>query len=65
MSARKSGSAAQGIARMLRRLGADQWLSPESFFVEERRGPLFEGEVERATTWISASLSTSGIGAQS
>jgi len=32
MSAHKSGSAAQGIARILRRLGAEQWLPPESFF---------------------------------
>jgi flavodoxin len=56
MSARKSGSAAQGIDRLLRRLGAEQQLPPESFFVQERRGPLFAGELERAETWITSQL---------
>lgn len=46
-----SGSAAQGIAKALKRLGAEMLLPPESFFVVESEGPLADGEVERAERW--------------
>jgi flavodoxin len=51
MSARKSGSAARRISRLLAKLGGEQLVPPESFFVKERRGPLLEGELERASEW--------------
>ncbi|MCJ7625591.1 MAG: flavodoxin domain-containing protein [Anaerolineaceae bacterium] len=51
MPARKSGSAAGRISRMLGKLGGEQLVSPQSFFVRERRGPLVEGELERARAW--------------
>ena len=51
MSAWKSGSAASRIASILKRAGASLVLSPESFFVAEREGPLEEGELERAAQW--------------
>jgi flavodoxin len=54
MSPRKSGSAAIDIEKMLKKLGAETQVPPESFFVEERRGPLFEGEIERAKVWAAS-----------
>jgi len=51
MSAWKSGSAASRIASILKRAGASLVLSPESFFVAEREGPLEEGELEHAAQW--------------
>jgi flavodoxin len=45
-----TGSAAKGMAKSLRPLGA-QLLSPESFLVTGKEGPLVEGEVERAAEW--------------
>ena len=56
MPARKSGSAAKGIEKLLSRLGAQSLAPPESFFVQERRGPLFPGELERARAWVTAIL---------
>ena len=53
MSARKSGSAAKQILRLLERLGGHPAASPESFFVQERRGPLYPGELERAQAWAA------------
>lgn len=54
MSHRKSGSAAIDIDKMLKKLAGDLIVPPESFFVEERRGPLFEGELERAKFWAAS-----------
>jgi len=54
MPLRKSGSAATGIEKLLSRLGAQPLAAPESFFVQERRGPLYPGELERAGAWVSA-----------
>lgn len=45
------GSAAQGIARRLRRRGCTLAAEPESFFVEGTPGPLEDGELERADVW--------------
>lgn len=46
-----SGSAAEGIAKRVTRLGAELVTEPESFFVADKEGPLREGETERATDW--------------
>lgn len=44
------GSAANGAARMLRRLGVAVPDS-ENFYVEDQAGPLRDGELERAAAW--------------
>jgi flavodoxin len=46
-----TGSAADGIAKRLRRKGAQIVRAPESFFIEHSEGPLVKGEIERATAW--------------
>lgn len=56
MPARKSGSAARKLARKSRRLGGQQLVPPESFFVVAREGPLQKGEVERAKRWAESLL---------
>jgi hypothetical protein len=48
------GSAAQGIAKRLRRRGYKLAVPPESFFVEGTPGPLEDGELERAEQWGKA-----------
>ena len=56
------GSAAHGADPRLRRLGARTIVRPESFWVSGTRGPLLEGETERARawgTWVAAALETS------
>ena len=55
-SVRKSGSAARGINKLLTRLGGTPIAPPESFFVQERRGPLFPGELARASQWAAELL---------
>jgi flavodoxin len=46
-----TGSAAKGMAKQLKKLGATLITPPESFFVEAMEGPLASGELERATRW--------------
>ncbi len=46
-----TGSAAETIAKMLRRKGALQIVPPENFIVAGREGPLAAGELEHATRW--------------
>jgi flavodoxin len=46
-----TGSAAKGIAKQLKKMGATLIMPPESFFVEAMEGPLASGELERATRW--------------
>jgi hypothetical protein len=48
------GSAAQGMARRLRRRGYRLAAEPESFYVQGTPGPLEAGEVERAAEWGKA-----------
>jgi flavodoxin len=48
-----TGSAAQRLASRLRRAGATLLLPPESFFVTTARGPLLEGELDRAAQWAN------------
>jgi flavodoxin len=44
-------TAAKKLNRKLRKLGGIALLPPETFHVEEREGPLFPGEIERARAW--------------
>jgi hypothetical protein len=48
---RLPGSAAAGAARRLRRLGYDLVACPETFRVTGTRGPLRDGELDRARAW--------------
>ena len=45
------GYAAGKIAGLLKRKGGILVLSPEGFFVKGTKGPLKEGELERAASW--------------
>jgi flavodoxin len=47
-----TGSAADGIARRLKGLGASLVMPPESFIVDGMEGPLEAGEVDRAVYWV-------------
>lgn len=49
-------TAAPKLARRLRKLGGRQIVPPETFYVVEREGPLFDGEPERAKRWGDAVL---------
>ncbi len=46
------GYAAGKIARSLKRKGGILISSPEGFFVKGTEGPLNEGELERAASWV-------------
>ncbi|HLZ21488.1 MAG TPA: flavodoxin family protein [Ktedonobacterales bacterium] len=46
-----TGSAAVGMARKFQELGVSPLVSPESFFVDGKEGPLISGELDRAVTW--------------
>ena len=50
------GFAAGRIARILKRKGGNIITSPEGFFVEGTKGPLKEGEVERAARWAKETV---------
>jgi flavodoxin I len=50
------GNAAGRIARNLERKGGNLVVSPEGFFVTGTRGPLKEGELERAAAWAKGIL---------
>jgi flavodoxin I len=45
------GYAANKIASSLKKKGANLIAEPEGFFVEGTKGPLTEGELERAAAW--------------
>ncbi len=47
----KGGYAAAKIARQLKKKGAEIIQKPEGFFVIDEKGPLKEGEEERAQEW--------------
>lgn len=56
-------TAARKLAKKLRKLGGKQIVSPETFHVMEREGPLYDGELERAKRWaesIGGRLATQG-----
>jgi menaquinone-dependent protoporphyrinogen IX oxidase len=45
------GYAAQPIANKLKKKGGELVTSPEGFYVQGMKGPLVEGELERAAAW--------------
>lgn len=49
-------TAAKRLDRKLRKLGGKRVVRPETFHVMEREGPLFEGEIERASLWANSIL---------
>ena len=51
------GSAAVGASRVLRRAGFDVSTGPETFWVLGVKGPLRDGELERARSWGAELLS--------
>jgi flavodoxin I len=51
------GYAAGRIAASLKEKGANQVISPEGFFVKGTKGPVKEGELERAAGWLKESAS--------
>jgi flavodoxin len=50
------GYAAQPIANGLKSKGGNLVAHPEGFYVEDREGPLFIGELDRAQTWAKQLL---------
>lgn len=46
-----SGAASKGIAKRLRKAGFQLVARPESFIVSGMKGPLLEGELQRAADW--------------
>jgi hypothetical protein len=48
---RLPGSAAKAAAKAARRRGFKPLTRPESFYVKDTKGPLLDGEVERAKIW--------------
>lgn len=50
------GYAAVRIAENIVKKGAKLIVSPEGFFVQGKKGPLKEGELERAASWAKAIL---------
>lgn len=55
-----TGSAAGKVSRKLGKFGGKKIVSPESFFVDGREGPLGEGELERARLWAESILEQLG-----
>jgi flavodoxin I len=53
------GNAAGRIARQLTKKGGVLIASPEGFFVTGTKGPLREGELERAAAWAKSILESS------
>ena len=49
-------TAAKRLAKKLRKIGGKCIISPETFYVMEREGPLYEGEIERAQDWAGSIL---------
>ncbi len=49
-------TAAKRLNQKLRKLGGKPIVPPETFYVMEREGPLFEGEIERARGWARSIL---------
>jgi hypothetical protein len=56
-----TGSAARTMARKLRSRGYELVSAPESFFVLDMKGPLAEGELERATAWGAALITAANL----
>lgn len=56
----KRFTAAKKLARKLRKLGGKRLVPPETFYVMEREGPLYDSELERAKTWAGLILQKTG-----
>jgi flavodoxin len=50
------GYAAPRIASTLKKKGGNQVVPPEGFLVNDKEGPLIEGELERAGSWAKGIL---------
>ena len=46
------GYAAEKISNKLRKLGGNEVIAPQGFYVNGIEGPLVDGELERATQWV-------------
>ena len=49
-------TAGNKLASKLRKLGGKLIVDPETFYVMDREGPLYEGEIQRVGSWASAIL---------
>lgn len=49
-------TAAKRLDKKLRKLGGKRAVRPETFLVNGREGPLFDGEIERAAVWAHTIL---------
>jgi len=49
-------TAAKPLYRKLRKLGGKLIVRPKTFFVVEKQGPLYEGEIDHAKTWAKEIL---------
>jgi len=49
-----SGDASKKIAKELKRAGAEIVVKPQAFLVKRTKGPLFNGEIEKATEWATS-----------
>lgn len=49
---RTIGFAAPRIATILKQKGGEQVVKPEGFLVDNKEGPLKDGEIERAEAWM-------------
>ena len=47
-------TAAGKLDKKLRKLGGKRVISPETYHVVEREGPLYDGEIERAQVWAES-----------
>lgn len=52
-------TAARKLDRKLRRLGGKRVVPPQTFHVEGREGPLYDGEIKRAKVWATSILERS------
>ena len=57
-----TGSAARTMARKLRSRGYEIVSAPESFFVVDMKGPLVDGELERAKAWGASLVAAANLG---
>jgi flavodoxin len=48
-----AGDASKKISRKLKKAGAEIIVEPQSFIVKGSKGPLFEGEIEKAERWAA------------
>jgi flavodoxin len=49
-----TGSAAGALEKQMKKMGISPVVPAESFFVTGQKGPLVDGELERAATWAQA-----------